>query len=46
MGAAVNGKLDCLDHLIAKGAKVHQQNNYVRRRPCCGVAARGVGYRE
>ena len=45
MKAAFNGKLDCIDHLIAKGANVNAQGN-VRRRPCCGVAARGVGVRE
>ena len=37
----VCGKLGCLDHLIAKGANLNAQS-WVRRRPCCGVAARGV----
>ena len=35
MAAADSGNLDCLDHLIAKGANLNTQNN-VRRRPCCG----------
>ena len=44
MWAAGKDKLDCLDHLIAKGANLNAQN-LVRRGPAvlCGVAARGVG---
>ena len=42
MNAAKYGELGCLDHLIAKGANVNAQDD-VRRRPCCGVAVRGVG---
>ena len=42
MKAANNGKLGCLEHLIAKGADLNTRTD-VRRRPCCGVAARGVG---
>ena len=42
MGAAINGKLDCLDHLIAMGANVNAQNE-VRRRPAAAMR-RGVGW--
>jgi len=42
--AAIRGELDCLEHLVAKGAKLNVRRDKVRRGPpCCGVAARGVG---
>ena len=33
MRAAYKGKLDCLKHLIAKGANLNAQDKYVRRGP-------------
>ena len=33
MRAAAFGKLDCLDHLIAKGANLNAQDTDVRRSP-------------
>ena len=39
MKAAGNGKLDCLEHLIAKGAKLNAPNN-VRRGPAAGCGGR------
>ena len=45
MKAADNGKLDCLDHLIAKGANVNAQSSVnVRRGPAATWRrGRGVG---
>ena len=33
MWAATNGRLDCLNYLIAKGANLNAQDNIVRRGP-------------
>ena len=42
--AANNGRLGCVDHLIAKGACQPESPGYGAPRPCYGVAARGVGF--
>ena len=45
MFAAKNGKLDCLEHLVAKGANLNAQD-YVRRGPAAACGGEGCGVRE
>ena len=45
MYAAKEGKLDCIEHLIAKGAKLNAQQKKVRRGPAA-VWRRGVSWSE
>jgi len=42
MLAAANGELDCLEHLVAKGANLNPQNQ-VRRGPAAAWRREGCG---